>query len=155
MNKGQRISTLLVGGVIAAGLVWLIVYLTNPFWRRVLLVLLAAEAYTLVNRYTGDTLSESVWRLSKRPLVPYLFGVACGWAIGVGAMDPLSVGVGFLMGHFFFQAYREEEERPDSENVLVIPITVGGNKLDEVILRRTRRHWNIVPGFNQVHTKER
>jgi len=40
------------------------------------------EAWALKTTVPGDTISELVWRASKRPLVPF----ACG----------------FLMGHFFW-----------------------------------------------------
>lgn len=44
------------------------------------------EAITLFNKSSGDTISEIIWYLSKRPLVPFLFGL--------------------LMGHFFWQEYK-------------------------------------------------
>jgi len=36
------------------------------------------EAYALINSKSGDTISEIVWHLSQRPLVPFLFGLLCG-----------------------------------------------------------------------------
>ena len=46
--------------------------------------LLAYEAVTLANNREGDTISEIIWTVTtKRPLVPFAFGV--------------------LMGHFFWQ----------------------------------------------------
>jgi hypothetical protein len=42
-------------------------------------VLLAYEAWTLFNGISGDTISESVWRVAAtRPLVPFLAGMLCG-----------------------------------------------------------------------------
>lgn len=56
-------------------------------WIFYLLVLsmLVYEAYALTNRVSGDTISEIIWDLSKRPLVPFAFGL--------------------LMGHFFWQQF--------------------------------------------------
>lgn len=52
-------------------------------------LLLAYEAWTLLNKKKGDTISESVWRAtSRRPLVPFAFGM--------------------LMGHFFFNKVEEK-----------------------------------------------
>jgi len=50
------------------------------------MALLAYEGVTLFNSRDGDTISEIIWYLSKRPLVPFLFGL--------------------LMGHFFWQEYK-------------------------------------------------
>ncbi len=36
------------------------------------------EAVALLNSKSGDTISEIVWHLSQRPLVPFLFGLLCG-----------------------------------------------------------------------------
>lgn len=36
------------------------------------------EAIALVNAKPGDTISEIFWHLSRRPLVPFLFGLLCG-----------------------------------------------------------------------------
>lgn len=43
-----------------------------------ILALFIYEAYALLNRQPGDTISEIFWYLSKRPLVPFLFGLLCG-----------------------------------------------------------------------------
>jgi hypothetical protein len=45
------------------------------------LIVLAAvlyEGYAMFNGRTGDTISEIMWTLSTRPLVPFLIGVLCG-----------------------------------------------------------------------------
>lgn len=44
----------------------------------ILLLAFAWEAWTLVNKHPKDTISESVWRASKRPLIPFLAGMLCG-----------------------------------------------------------------------------
>ena len=62
--------------------------LTDLVVGGVTVVLLAYEAWTLLNKKQGDTISESVWRASRRPLVPFAFGM--------------------LMGHFFFNKVEEK-----------------------------------------------
>ena len=54
-------------------------------WIFVVIVfgMLVYEGITLFNKVDGDTISEIIWALSKRPLVPFAFGM--------------------LMGHFFWQ----------------------------------------------------
>jgi len=42
------------------------------------LFLVAYEGVALINRPAGDTISEVVWYLSRRPIVPFLFGLLCG-----------------------------------------------------------------------------
>lgn len=54
------------------------------------LLYLLWEGYTLINNEERDTISERIWRASRRPLVPFLGGM--------------------LMGHFFWQAQDEYEE---------------------------------------------
>ena len=39
-----------------------------------LLGLLAYEVYTLANAKKKDTISESIWRYSRRPLIPFVIG---------------------------------------------------------------------------------
>lgn len=55
--------------------------MTAIFWLLVL-GLVIYEVWALTNRRQGDTISEIVWRLARRPIVPFLFGL--------------------LMGHFFW-----------------------------------------------------
>jgi hypothetical protein len=45
---------------------------------------------------------------AERPMVPWIFGVGCGWALATGFVsDPYLIGaIFFLMGHFFFQRHR-------------------------------------------------
>lgn len=89
------------------GLALCAVFFAIMDWRASLLcsVLLAYEAWTLVNKYPNDTISDILWILSERPMVPWLFGVGSGWAIGTGYLtNPwLIAGLFFLQGHFFFQ----------------------------------------------------
>lgn len=110
---GRKLSDVIVGltiGVAVALYAWWVL----PLWALALVLLyLVYEGYTLVNPYCADTLSESVWRLSKRPLVPWLFGVAYGMGLASGVIaDPyLASALCFLQGHFFFQQYGRETTR--------------------------------------------
>jgi hypothetical protein len=45
-------------------------------------LILVYEIWSIKNHTVGDTISEIVWKLAKRPIVPFAFGV--------------------LMGHFFW-----------------------------------------------------
>jgi len=49
-----------------------------------ILGLLAYEMYTLVNSKPKDTISESMWRASKRPLVPFALGMLTGHFVWQG-----------------------------------------------------------------------
>lgn len=85
-----------------------------PWWGlAIAVILLTYEAWTLVNEYEGDTISEILWGLSGRPIVPWLFGLATGWAIEAGYLDNpwVALSLGFLQGHFWFQAYRNGNGR--------------------------------------------
>jgi hypothetical protein len=106
-NRGRRVSDVIVGLTVGAGILgyaWAVLPYRYFF---VVCLYLAYEGWTLINRYAQDTLSESVWRLSKRPLVPWLFGVAYGWALASGVITDvyLASALAFLQGHFFFQSY--------------------------------------------------
>jgi hypothetical protein len=52
---------------------------TRAAWVIAIVGLLVYEAYTLVNRTPGDTLSEAVWDIIyDRPLIPFLMGMIIG-----------------------------------------------------------------------------
>lgn len=36
------------------------------------------EGVALANKHPGDTISELMWKGSKRPLLPFAFGMLCG-----------------------------------------------------------------------------
>lgn len=59
----------------------------NPptIFVSLILALCAYEIYALADQRPGDTISEIIWALSARPLVPF--------------------AAGFLCGHFFFPKY--------------------------------------------------
>jgi hypothetical protein len=109
----------IVLGLMGVALVIVAFTLAGVVWGLFLTLLLGLEAYALLNDYSDDTISEVLWRLSKRPIVPWLFGLATGWAITskwiFGYLDVpptimkgvwLILAVGFLQGHFWFQEKR-------------------------------------------------
>ena len=110
--EGSKLSDLIVGGTIGAGLLYLIWSIVGFQAATAFTIYLIYEAYTIINSFPEDTLSESIWRLAARPLVPWLFGAATMYAIMAGHFGPdiraalLAVGIGFLEGHFFFQSYK-------------------------------------------------
>ncbi len=98
-----------VGGVIGLGLCAMIFAVMDWRWGVVALVLLVYEGWTLVNKFPNDTISEILQQLAERPMIPWIFGVATGWAIESGYVhNPwLIAGLLFLQGHFFFQNKRK------------------------------------------------
>ena len=102
-----------VGGIIGA--VLMIVAFSVAGWKAgiALSLVLAYEGWTLVNKYKNDTISEIIWEWAERPMVPWIFGVGCGWALATGFVsDPYLIGaIFFLMGHFFFQAHRPKKDK--------------------------------------------
>src|SRR3989304_363836 len=89
--------------------------LLDPVWFAVCAALLLLEGWTLVNRYAGDTISEVVWYLNARPVVPFAFGLAVASLLRAGGPPPGKGGwiaflIGGLMGHFFFSRMEDEEE---------------------------------------------
>lgn len=114
VNQGpqNKITKLVVGLVIGAGIVVTAFTITGPWWGVFCLVLALYEGWTLVNRFREDTISETIWELAARPMVPLLFGVWFGVAAGTGYLgDVVTVlrafAVGFLFGHFFFQRFED------------------------------------------------
>lgn len=110
-GKGVRISNIVVGAVLGAALVWVTFQITGWRWGAALSALLLYEGWTLINNYKDDTLSESIWRFSKRPMVPWLFGLGTGYAMGAGVVADVLLGlaIGFLSGHFFFSKVCKED----------------------------------------------
>ena len=105
---GESPTQKVVLGIMGATLI-AVIWILLPWWAAIPLTLITCyEAWTLVNEYEGDTISEILWGLSSRPIVPWLFGVATGWAITAGYFNNpwVAVSVGFLQGHFWFQAHR-------------------------------------------------
>jgi hypothetical protein len=116
MPQFGRTTNLVVGAIISTALLSAFWFLLPRPWFIAAAALLAYEGWTLVNKAEHDTISESVWRLSIRPLVPFLFGAFTGWATEAGYFDvPWVAGAWyFLMAHFFFSRVcsttKEEEE---------------------------------------------
>ena len=105
-----------VGGLIGAALMTVAFCVAGWKAGLALSLLLAYEGWTLVNKYKNDTISEIIWEWAERPMVPWIFGVGCGWALATDFVsDPYLIGaIFFLMGHFFFQRHRngkKEEEK--------------------------------------------
>lgn len=112
-NRGFKRSLIVWGVLIGAGLLFAIhAWVPDHRARAVFYAICLYEAYTLIDRWKGNTLSEALWFLSQRPLIPFLFGAAAGIAIGRGAIDPFSVSIGMLCGHFFWQAFKSAEPEP-------------------------------------------
>ncbi len=105
---------LVVGGVIGAALIAFLWLVLSPWWAIGASILLAYEGWTLKNKYEHDTISEVVWVLAKRPMVPFIFGAGVVALICHGVIQPtvsglyVAIAVGFLMGHFFFQRAGDE-----------------------------------------------
>lgn len=110
LPKGQTLSNLIVATFICLWLIYFSYLHGGVVGRPILFLVALYEGYTIINTFPNDTLSESVWRLTRgRPFIPWIFGYATAYAIFAGTLaDPhLAVAVGFLQGHFFFQRYQE------------------------------------------------
>ena len=77
---------------------------TGHLWGSLLTAALVYEGWTIESN-TNSTISEILWILSARPLVPWAAGFATGWAIYTHHLqDPfLILFVGLMSGHFWFQ----------------------------------------------------
>lgn len=100
------VKAIVVGTLLAifGGVMWT---LLDPIWFAFCAALLALEAWALTNDYAGDTISEVVWALNQRPVVPFAFGLAAACMLSsVVPHTSKGVWIAFLMGglfgHFFF-----------------------------------------------------
>lgn len=103
-------TKLVVGGTLGIGFTILAFYAAGWKLGALLTFFLLYEAWTFFNPYEHDTISEVVWALSDRPMVPWVFGVACGAGLAAGVFgEPkaaiLCAACFFLQGHFFFQRH--------------------------------------------------
>ena len=109
LPQGTSPTFLVVGGIIGAALLGVAWHLFSPLFFVVTVLLMTYEAWTFFNSYLNDTISEILWVLAKRPIVPFIFGAATVGMIEHGIFNTHHDGLyaaviwGFLMGHFFFQ----------------------------------------------------
>lgn len=101
----QSPTKYVVGLCISAPMIYFTFALTDLRWGMILTSLLAYEAWTLVNPFPEDTISEIIWEYAKRPMIPCIFGFALGIMLTSGYLSNVYMTciVGFLYGHFFFQ----------------------------------------------------
>jgi hypothetical protein len=112
IDRERGYTDYIVGGFGFVILVLLSFFLGGMWIGLFCTTALALEAWTLINKYKEDTISEAIWRLSARPMVPFIFGAMDGMAVLHAltrpAIDPKQIGllmaIQFLFGHFFFQA---------------------------------------------------
>lgn len=103
--RGEKLSQIVVGSVMGTGLLFFIWHaIPDPRIRWGLVFLALYEAYTILNKYAADTITEATQALSRRPVVPFLFGLTFGIGLGVGyIIDPYVIaGTFFVLGHLFF-----------------------------------------------------
>jgi len=110
MGLKRSPTQIVVGGLIGVALTLVAYAVAGPLYGTLLLALLAYEAWTLINEFPNDTISEIIWTFSERPMVPFIFGAGFAWGIQAGALSNpwLIAALGFLCGHFFFQ--RQEDK---------------------------------------------
>jgi len=103
-----RHTNLLIGAGLGLGMLYGMWYLLPLPWFVISASLLGYEAWTLGNDRPQDTISETIWRFSKRPVLPWLFGFFSCWLIMSGTIPMDLKGMlvltfyMLLQGHFFF-----------------------------------------------------
>lgn len=104
MPLKQSPTQMVVGGLIGVGLLVVAFKVAGWVGGAILAALLIYEAWTLVNAYPNDTISEIVWELNERPIVPFIFGAAYAYGIQSGSLSNpwLIASLGFVLGHLFF-----------------------------------------------------
>ena len=100
-------TLLVVGGVLGSIIVGLSFWVLGWKWGMLALLFALYEAWTLVNSYREDTLSEAFWVFSQRPVTVMICNLALGVAVGMGWLgDPQTalrcLMLGILAGHFWF-----------------------------------------------------
>ena len=107
MTPAPGPTRVVVASAIGLSLLAFAYYVLGPWAAGLVLLVMLYEGWTLVNRYPNDTISEIMWELAARPMVPFVFGILSGWALGHGAVvNAYAIAAWFfLMGHFFFQKY--------------------------------------------------
>lgn len=115
MAQENKATLLFVGLMLFGALVgvfYSVVPLERMFWW-----LLAGgfEGWTILNHRKADTISEAIWELSKRPLVPWLFGALTVYGYQVlsiaAPIHPIELGAWLgMQGHFFWQAHQDQAQ---------------------------------------------
>jgi len=142
---GAKLSEIIVGSTVGAFFLYISWMVLPLAWLRwVGAAMLAYEGWTLINRWTDDTLSEALVRLDERqPLIRLTFGIAVGWAWGLKMLDPLSTIVGLLLGHWFFRMHPQvktvETTRTTDGTVSKVETTVTAGAGTTVDLADERR----------------
>lgn len=105
MPLSKSPTQIVVGGIIGIALLVVAFKLAGWVGGAILATLLLYEGWTLVNAFPNDTISEIIWGMSNRPMIPFIFGAAFAWSIQSGTLASpwLIAAFGFLLGHFFFQ----------------------------------------------------
>lgn len=103
----KKLSILVVGGALGVLLLylgWMFAPSHKEFTLLILMPLLY-EAWMLLNKGTGDTISEAHWWLAQRPLVPFIYGILTFWVMFLSGWHIILIcaWVG-LMAHFWFQS---------------------------------------------------
>jgi hypothetical protein len=108
------VKYVVLGGLLAvfAGVMWT---LLDPVYFAFCFALLALEAWSLINSHAGDTISEVIWALNKRPVVPFAFGLGTAHLLtNLIPASPKGLWIAFLvgglLGHFFFSRVCKEGE---------------------------------------------
>lgn len=52
--------------------------LTRKFLAGAVIAIVGYETWTLLNMKPGDTISDTVWKANRRPLIPFAVGMLCG-----------------------------------------------------------------------------
>lgn len=119
MPKGPTPKVL--AGVMAAAVIYTAWHIFVWQFAVIATVVAIYEAWTFVNKYENDSLSEGMWWLSARPLVPFAFGLACAWAIESHLIADTHAGVwsaffvGGLCAHFFFESQAVYEKQREED----------------------------------------
>lgn len=124
--RGIQTSNIIVGATMGIALLVATFAILGPWAGTLGTLYLIYEGYTLVNKHPEDTISESVWRLATRPIVPLLFGIAAGWALANNLLNPYaSFAVGILYGHFFFQRQVQPEAVAEMVEKVADPVNAN------------------------------
>jgi hypothetical protein len=113
--------------VLALCLSVFVYFILGALYGTVAVFFMVYESLTLISRYPNATISESIWRLSARPIVPFIFGISCGVGLATKVLkDPyLIASIFFLMGHFFFQAQTNVDKANAADKAIAVDNAKG------------------------------